>query len=76
MDKEQADYLSYLLRMWRVSREGEAVWRTSLESPHTGRRRVFASLTDLFAYLEKEVGLGARRPAGRNADEKGGDVHD
>jgi hypothetical protein len=60
MDKEQSDYLSYLLRLWRVSDEEKAVWRASLESPHTGERRGFANLADLFTFLEKETGHAAR----------------
>jgi hypothetical protein len=75
MDKEQPDYLSYLLRLWRVSGEEKAVWRASLESPHTGERQGFANLADLFTFLEKEIGHVARGQAAPNADEKGGDAH-
>jgi hypothetical protein len=72
MDKEQPDYLSYLLRLWRVSGEEKAVWRASLESPHTGERRGFANLADLFTFLEKEAGHAAQGQTAPNADEKGG----
>jgi hypothetical protein len=71
---ERRDYLSYLLRLWRVGgdggthREEEAVWRASLESPHTGERRGFASLHELFAFLEAEVSLD---PLPSRTDEKG-----
>lgn len=51
---ERRDYRSYLLRLWRVGPE-EAAWRASLESPHTGELTGFASLEDLFAFLETEV---------------------
>jgi hypothetical protein len=51
---ERRDYRSYLLRLWRVGPE-EAAWRASLESPHTGEHTGFASLEDLFGFLEKEV---------------------
>ena len=47
--KEQSDYLSYLLRLWQVSEE-ETTWRASLESSHTGERKGFASLDDLFDF--------------------------
>ena len=47
---ERRDYLSYLLRLWRVGKQ-KAVWRASLESPHTGERIGFASLGDLFDHL-------------------------
>ena len=75
MDKEQPDYLSYLLRLWRVSGEEKAIWRASLESPHTGERWGFANLADLFTFLEKETGHVARGQATPNTDEKGGDTH-
>jgi hypothetical protein len=57
--------------MWRVSDEEEAAWRASLESPHNGERRGFASLAELFAFLEKKVGQGQ---AAQGADERGGDI--
>lgn len=61
MDKEPPDYLSYLLRLWRVENHGEApgadkaIWRASLESAHTGEKRIFASLDDLFEFLQKQT---------------------
>ena len=75
MGKEQPEYLSYLLRLWRVSGKGEAVWRASLESPHTGERHGLANLTDLFAFLEQEVSHASQRQAAPDADDKGGDPH-
>ena len=52
--KKSLNYLSYLLRLWR---EGDvAPWRASLEDPHTGERRNFARLQDLFRTLEAETG--------------------
>ena len=74
MDREQPDYLSYLLRLWRVSDE-EAVWRASLESPHTGQRRGFANLTDLFTFLEQEVNRAHQGQTAPSADEKGGGAY-
>lgn len=53
--REQSDYLSYLLRLWRVSEE-ETAWRVSLESSHTGERKGFASLDDLFSFLRGQTG--------------------
>jgi hypothetical protein len=75
MDKEQPDYLSYLLRLWRVSDEEQAVWRASLKSPHTGECRGFVSLIDLFTFLEKEVSRAAQGQAAPNEEKKGGDPH-
>jgi hypothetical protein len=51
---ERCNYLSYLLRLWRVSGE-RSVWRASLESPHTGERIGFASLDALFAFLREQT---------------------
>jgi hypothetical protein len=51
-------YLSYLLRLWRVSDEEEPVWRASLKSAHSGERLGFAGLEELFDYLRAETGLG------------------
>lgn len=50
--KPSQDYVSYLLRLWRSGKGPETVWRASLESPLTGKRQGFASLQDLFAFLE------------------------
>ena len=51
--KKPLNYCSYLLRLWR---ENEAApWRASLEDAHTGKRRNFARLQDLFKALESET---------------------
>jgi hypothetical protein len=60
---EQKDYVSYLLRMWRDSSNGEtasakeALWRASLQSPRSGKRVWFASLEELFCFLQRQAGL-------------------
>jgi hypothetical protein len=72
MAKEQPDYLSYLLRLWRASEE-KAVWRASLESSHTGERKSFASLDDLFDFLQKQTGAVLDANGGQNEAERGGD---
>jgi hypothetical protein len=55
MSGERRLYISYLLRLWQTWRGGALVWHASLESPTTGERQGFASLDDLFAYLEQET---------------------
>lgn len=55
MSMEEQRTISYLLRLWSTRSRGELVWRASLESAETGERWGFADLTDLFAFLEKEV---------------------
>ncbi len=48
-------YLSYLLRLWGAGQGAESTWRASLESPMTGERHGFASLKDLFAFLQAQA---------------------
>jgi hypothetical protein len=63
-DQDRRRYLSYLLRLWQTERGGALVWRASLQSAHAdrdhpmGERRGFASLAELFAFLEQETALG------------------
>jgi hypothetical protein len=54
--RQPPDYLSYLLRLWRIQGEA-AAWRCSLESPHTGERLGFGSLDELFAFLREQTGM-------------------
>lgn len=75
MSREQRHYISYLLRLWQTRSGGELIWRASLESPHTGERIGFASLADLFTFLEKEISSVGQGEAALKADEKGGGAH-
>lgn len=52
---EKQHRLSYLLRLWQTDHRGALVWRASLESAHTGERRGFASLVELYAFLDQET---------------------
>ena len=47
-------YFAWLLRIWQ-SGEQEAVWRASLEDPHTGERIGFANLPGLWAYVKQRI---------------------
>jgi len=53
-------YQAYLLRLWQSGTAEGPVWRASVESPKTGERRAFASLEQLFRFLEEELG---KRPS-------------
>jgi hypothetical protein len=55
MKKQRRNHLSYLLRMWQTGNEENAVWRALLENPFTRERHGFASLQDLFAFLQARV---------------------
>lgn len=48
-------YRAWLVRMWPVCRDGQTIWRASAEDAHTGERRAFADLPQLFAFLEETV---------------------
>jgi hypothetical protein len=56
-------YRSYLLRLWQARSGERAVWRASLESPHTGERRAFASLEQLTAFLQQQLGPAEDTPS-------------
>ena len=59
MERKRREYLAYLLRLWRADElppSGKVSnWRASLESPQSGERIGFGSLSELFAYLTEEV---------------------
>ena len=65
MHKEKSDYQSYLLRLWRANKTldsqvgTEPIWRASLQSSLTGRRKHFPTLNDLFGFLQQETDVGA-----------------
>ncbi len=52
---QQRRYLSYLLRLWQEGGGVPEQWRASLESPMSGELQGFASLEELFAFLEKKT---------------------
>jgi len=55
MMAEQPGHLAYLLRLWRVSDDGNPIWRASLENPHSGERHGFANLELPCAFLEEKT---------------------
>jgi len=74
MNNDRRRYLSYLLRLWQTDDGETQVWRASLDSPGTRKRQGFASLEELFSFLEgqtrsqSEQGLSdkSREKAGRD----------
>jgi hypothetical protein len=58
----QPVYLSYLLRLWRVTVAGQVVWRGSLECPHTGERLGFADPDSLWDFVQSEMRCGGTLP--------------
>jgi hypothetical protein len=57
MKREQPEYLSYLLRLWRASDDERPTWRAGLKSSHSGEEVGFGSLDALFDYLRSEADL-------------------
>ena len=53
MEEHPGDYVSYLLRLWRTSKENP--WRASLEDPRTGERVGFGSLEALWEFLQEKT---------------------
>jgi len=59
----QKDYFAYMLRLWRECNNGVCPtveggpWRASLQSPYSNKRLMFASLDDLYHFLQIQVGL-------------------
>jgi len=54
----EEDYISYLLRLWRVVRAGRPGWQASLEDTRTGER-VNLHLEELVAFLQDRFGSPA-----------------
>jgi len=54
--REQPDYISFMLRLYRADDDGKPVWRMSLEPSLAGERRGFASLDDLVEFLRQQMG--------------------
>lgn len=48
-------YLSYLLRLWLVSSEGEPIWRASLQAPGTHGAVGFAEPEELVRFLRQAM---------------------
>jgi hypothetical protein len=55
MEGKQTDYLSYLLRLWRVGDGDELAWRAWLKSARTGQQVGFGSLEELFEFLQGQT---------------------
>lgn len=60
-------YAAYMLRLWLENHEEQeetagsaAVWRASLEVPHTQEKRIFANLEVLYVFLLRETERLAR----------------
>jgi hypothetical protein len=55
MSKRPSAYQSYLLRLWPAGERDSTIWRASLESAHSGERYNFATLEEMFSFLQQET---------------------
>lgn len=55
VQEEKSEYRAYLLRLWRVSKTSQPGWRASLERSDGGQLMIFATLGDLFTFLESQT---------------------
>jgi hypothetical protein len=67
---EARDYAAYLLRLWREKGGESTQWRASLQDPHTGENKGFASLGALFAYLRRVVAEGPGSEGEQHSDDQ------
>ena len=74
MSKDRRGYISYLIRLWQIRNAGELVWRASLESPSTGERVGFASLDELFGFLQRQTEPAPDADASQATDQMRGGV--
>ena len=72
MSEERRHHVSYLLRLWQAKGERALVWRASLESAHTGERWGFASLAELYVFLQQETAaVNEGKPRSPRGDDVG-----
>ena len=67
MCREPDNYVSYLLRLRRSDRDGQPIWRASLESTRDGQRLEFGSVEALIAFLSARFGSTQRGAADEQA---------
>ena len=70
MRQEREDYASYLLRLRRSNRDGQSIWRASLESTRDGQRLEFASVEALVAFLIAHFGSMPGGAAGQDGEQQ------
>ena len=72
MIRTPMEYMAYLVRIWPVRNTKGMGWRAFITNAQTGEDRGFASLEELFNFLEVEVcqrTLGDSKPGkGRKGD--------
>jgi hypothetical protein len=59
--------MAFLIRLWQVNDQPHSAWRASVQDPHTGERRGFADLKELFVFLEEQTNNADQPSAGETA---------
>ncbi len=65
-NSESEDYRVFLLRFWRET--AEAPWRATLEDPHSGEKRSFATPDHVWVFLQDKL-VNPMHDEGKNNDE-------
>ena len=52
-DMTTTTYQAYMLRIWQES--DDLPWRASLQNPHTGEQKNFATLAHLYTFLDRQT---------------------
>ena len=60
MSTQKEDYHAYMLRVWRDTES--QVWRATVEHPQTGERTHFATMFELFLFLNGLVTDISQKP--------------
>ena len=55
MNDPASHYLSYLLRLWLAGDRDQPQWRFSLKDTHSGERKGFISMEELFEFLREKI---------------------
>lgn len=74
MSEFSKGYQAFLMRIWPVHNEVGVVWRVLITNAHTGEKHGFASLKEMFNFLEIEVCQVAQSRTKPRMDGKRGDA--
>ncbi len=62
--------MAFMVRLWRVDDERHPTWRASVQDPHTGERRGFTDLKELFTFLEEQTNNADQPSAGKTTGQR------
>ncbi len=62
--------MAFMIRLWRVDDQRHPTWRASVQDPHTGERKGFADLKELFRFLEERTNNADPPSTGETAEQQ------